>query len=249
MRGRILWWLASESFKWSCTTTAAFLLLALAAWALESRPVNAPTPKLITESIELTLAENESEVPTEASTPSLPTPPPMPTPSQAAYLLDDTGLPALPTFDTLTPPTLPLPPPDFTPPALPTPDSAPEDVALPEITLPPALPAPMPPQVEAPKKEAPKASAGATARMENPKLLTDLTRLLKRYPPEARRNGWEGTVILKLEINEKGRLEKATLHRSSGHDVLDRAALQMIRSARFEGGPGTLLQPIEYHLR
>ena len=56
-------------------------------------------------------------------------------------------------------------------------------------------------------------------------------------------------MILKLEVTADGSLAEAALHRSSGYDVLDRAALRMIRSARFEGGPGTLLQPIEYRLR
>jgi protein TonB len=45
------------------------------------------------------------------------------------------------------------------------------------------------------------------------------------YPPEARRRGWEGTVLLMVEIRENGRPERVTIKESSGHSVLDDAAL------------------------
>jgi periplasmic protein TonB len=45
------------------------------------------------------------------------------------------------------------------------------------------------------------------------------------YPSEARRRGWEGTVLLMVEIRENGRPERVTIKESSGHSVLDNAAL------------------------
>jgi protein TonB len=45
------------------------------------------------------------------------------------------------------------------------------------------------------------------------------------YPSEARRRGWEGTVLLIVEIRENGRPERVTIKESSGHSVLDNAAL------------------------
>jgi periplasmic protein TonB len=45
-----------------------------------------------------------------------------------------------------------------------------------------------------------------------------------RYPSEARRRGWEGTVLLMVEIRENGRPERVTIKESSGHSVLDDAA-------------------------
>jgi protein TonB len=44
------------------------------------------------------------------------------------------------------------------------------------------------------------------------------------YPTEARRRGWEGTVLLRVEILESGRPERVTIKQSSGHNVLDEAA-------------------------
>jgi protein TonB len=45
------------------------------------------------------------------------------------------------------------------------------------------------------------------------------------YPAEARRRGWEGTVLLSVEILENGRPERITIKQSSGHSALDEAAL------------------------
>jgi protein TonB len=45
------------------------------------------------------------------------------------------------------------------------------------------------------------------------------------YPSEARRRGWEGTVLLMVEIRENGKPERVTIKESSGHSALDNAAL------------------------
>lgn len=57
------------------------------------------------------------------------------------------------------------------------------------------------------------------------------------YPRKARRMGYEGTVMLKVLINENGRVDDLTVLKSSGHTVLDRAALSAVRKWLFE--PGT----------
>lgn len=218
-------------------------LLAGAARSLLAPRPALPSPTLLVDSIELTLAEVESETPVaEATAQPLPQPIAAPQPEAAPYLFDAAG-------------TIPLPEPP--PPALsPLPQDSglliPEvaaplnrplrDNPLPEITLPPAQPAPK-------QKTSPRQAAGATARLDSPKLLTDLSHLTKSYPAEARRNGWEGTVILSLTIAADGSLHSAEIHQSSGYTLLDRAALKMIRSARFAGGPGRLLQPIDYKLK
>jgi periplasmic protein TonB len=44
------------------------------------------------------------------------------------------------------------------------------------------------------------------------------------YPSEARRRGWEGTVLLAVEILENGRPNRTTIKQSSGHPILDEAA-------------------------
>jgi protein TonB len=57
------------------------------------------------------------------------------------------------------------------------------------------------------------------------------------YPRRARRLGYEGLVMLKVLINENGRVDDLTVIQSSGHGVLDRAALSAVKNWLFE--PGT----------
>lgn len=54
---------------------------------------------------------------------------------------------------------------------------------------------------------------------------------LTRYPSSARLNGWEGRVVLRAIIRADGHLLDVTVHKSSGHDTLDRAALETIKLA------------------
>jgi protein TonB len=57
------------------------------------------------------------------------------------------------------------------------------------------------------------------------------------YPRKARRLGYEGIVMLKVLINENGRVDDLTVFKSSGHTILDRAALSAVSKWLFE--PGT----------
>lgn len=45
------------------------------------------------------------------------------------------------------------------------------------------------------------------------------------YPLLARKRGWEGEVLLAFRLEADGRIVDARIARSSGHGVLDRAAL------------------------
>ncbi len=53
------------------------------------------------------------------------------------------------------------------------------------------------------------------------------------YPMVARRMGWQGKVVLSVEVLASGLPGQVKLHQSSGHDVLDNAALQAVRGWRF----------------
>ena len=55
-----------------------------------------------------------------------------------------------------------------------------------------------------------------------------------RYPESARRQGVEGTVLLKVRVTEQGRVEAVQLERSTGHSDLDQAAIEAVRRWRFE---------------
>ncbi len=52
---------------------------------------------------------------------------------------------------------------------------------------------------------------------------------IKRYPSTARLNGDEGKVVLRAVIRADGHLSEVKVHRSSGHEALDNAALESIR--------------------
>ncbi len=55
-------------------------------------------------------------------------------------------------------------------------------------------------------------------------------RRFKRYPAQAMASGWAGTAEVRIEVGSDGRPRPATVARSSGHEVLDRAALVTIDS-------------------
>jgi protein TonB len=56
------------------------------------------------------------------------------------------------------------------------------------------------------------------------------------YPRIARRRGYEGTVVLEVLVNTKGRVADYRIIRSCGHPVLDRAAAKSIRNWLFKPG-------------
>jgi protein TonB len=53
------------------------------------------------------------------------------------------------------------------------------------------------------------------------------------YPLAARRHGAQGRVILSVQVSASGTSNEVLLKRSSGHAVLDNAALQTVRHWRF----------------
>ena len=54
------------------------------------------------------------------------------------------------------------------------------------------------------------------------------------FPDEARKAKIGGTVLLLVEVDGNGRPVNVALRRSSGHEVLDAAALRAVRNWRFE---------------
>lgn len=70
------------------------------------------------------------------------------------------------------------------------------------------------------------------------------------YPPEAVARGLEGEVLLLLTLSERGQLVSATIARSSGHALLDQAALDAARSiGSLPGNPRQTLFPVSFRLR
>jgi len=59
---------------------------------------------------------------------------------------------------------------------------------------------------------------------------------IPEYPDYARRRGWEGRVVLTVEVDEAGRGRSVSIKQSSGHKLLDDAALAAVRTWRFVPG-------------
>ena len=53
----------------------------------------------------------------------------------------------------------------------------------------------------------------------------------QRYPRIAQLRQWQGTALLQLELAASGQLRAVRVLSSSGHDVLDQQAIEMVRAA------------------
>ena len=54
-----------------------------------------------------------------------------------------------------------------------------------------------------------------------------------KYPRIATSRGWEGTVRLLVRVSAEGNSEEVTVQQSSGHDVLDEAAVEAVEKWKF----------------
>ena len=157
------------------------------------------------------------------------------------------------------------------PPPEPAPEPEPEPEPIPELEPPPEPemePEPVPPEpeiipeppapepIEQPEPEPvpePEPPPAATRiDMEQPTYLRNPT---PPYPLVARKNGWSGTVMLRVEVTANGRAANVTIARSCGHDILDEAARSTImkwrfRPARIAGQPTatTVKIPVTFNL-
>lgn len=71
------------------------------------------------------------------------------------------------------------------------------------------------------------------------------------YPPMARKMGWQGTVTLKFVVEEDGKVSQVHVEKSSGFQLLDRSAVESVKSAApFPKPPvaAELVMPINYTL-
>jgi periplasmic protein TonB len=111
---------------------------------------------------------------------------------------------------------------------------------------------PVLPQVDAPLVEAPvPVTAIAVAAAERPPPRSEapvedldtpvyvdeveyLSRVPPRYPVAARRARAEGTVYLRIFIDQEGLPREVRVHRSCGHELLDDAAVDAVRRFRFK---------------
>ncbi|MEQ1528201.1 MAG: energy transducer TonB [Methylococcales bacterium] len=54
-----------------------------------------------------------------------------------------------------------------------------------------------------------------------------------QYPAFARSRGWQGKVLLRVNVTAEGRSESVEIYRSSGHDLLDESAIEAVEKWQF----------------
>jgi len=143
-----------------------------------------------------------------------------------------------------TMPSPPQPAPPQPAPAEPKPEPKPEPVAkpkpverrvqpAPEVATPVApVETPAPTEVSSAPPQPVAAPPGLPDR-EPDYQAAYLNNPVPAYPMVARRMGWQGRVVLNVEVLASGLPGQVTLHQSSGHDVLDNAAIKAVRGWRF----------------
>ena len=132
-------------------------------------------------------------------------------------------------------PTKPVAPASPQPKPTPTAKPSPEPAA-PAAPAAPASPAPGPvakaePQPGTPATVPPSADdAGSLAqyRMQ----LIGVAKRYKRYPRVAMDNNWEGDVVVRMVIGANGMISSVTIKTSSGHEILDKQAIDMFTKAK-----------------
>lgn len=171
------------------------------------------------------------------------------TPAQPGVLADEPSAVEVSIVESAspTPPAaepLPAPPPPLPPPPEPMPEPVPE--AVPEPTPVPAVTRPTPSPAR-PRSDVPQTRVAASPRTATPSSGTVSSRgpttsarpryrsnPKPAYPPESRRAGQQGVVVIAVEVTSDGRAASVQLSRSSGFPLLDTAALQAVRRWTFE---------------
>lgn len=76
-----------------------------------------------------------------------------------------------------------------------------------------------------------------------------------RYPPQALRQRQQGKVILRVLVGEDGSAVEVTVQKSSGSRLLDQAAIEAVKTWKFNPGSkggkpaqGYALVPIDFNL-
>ncbi|PLP98955.1 energy transducer TonB [Cupriavidus pauculus] len=118
-------------------------------------------------------------------------------------------------------------------PAPPKPQPTPTPVASlpPSPTAIEAPPAPPAPPAPAPEPAAPAAPANAAPRAVGIDEI-ECSRAQPVYPRQSQRLGESGTTIVNLTIDEKGKIIKAVVKKSSGSSRLDDAAVEAVKAMR-----------------
>lgn len=131
----------------------------------------------------------------------------------------------------------------------PTPSKQPEHAPPKQTSEHRVTPRDMTTQIESVSSSASAESSGA-----NQEAKITIVRRVEFYPPAALAAGLEGVVKLNVRVNAKGIVVHAAVREGSGHDVLDRAALDVIYRWQFSAGddetgaPADFVVPIRFQI-
>lgn len=114
-----------------------------------------------------------------------------------------------------------LPPIQRTAPDTPQVDTAPSE---PPVAVAPAAPEPALSSPPPPPPEVVTAPFGRAGYLNNPP---------PGYPAAAARQGWQGTVLLRVRVLSNGRVDGVEVQKSSGHKLLDEEAIATVRGWQF----------------
>ena len=74
------------------------------------------------------------------------------------------------------------------------------------------------------------------------------TRRYKRYPAIAMEKGWQGRVEVRMVIGANGMLADASVRSGSGHEILDRQAVEMLKKGKTTIPIPAKLRGREFHV-
>lgn len=236
-------------------------LLILAALVVLGSNLSVP-PKLERYSFEL-LAPTPAPTPIPVRTPA-PARRPAAEPPQPAPVKPEPQQ-AKPVPKPVTARKAPVPQPVVIPPPEPTPPEPVAEQAQSRLTAPapeptehpqpaPVTPAPtiaepsLPPQPSPEELQARQVQSYADAQLQ---LIRDQVSRKVRYPALARRQGWNGQVVIEFTVLLSGEVGKLRVAKSCGHPLLDRQALRAVAAAApFPPPPvvATLTLPVNFEL-
>jgi protein TonB len=118
--------------------------------------------------------------------------------------------------------------------------------------VPPQQAAVPPPPVVAPQPKVVDESRDRALTDQYRQIISAKIKQYEEYPPVAKRRHWEGTTVVQLRFTSEGKVADISVVEKSGHDILDEAAVKMIRNASPlpvpPEGLRTVLVPIKFRL-
>jgi len=173
-----------------------------------------PTPALPVVPPEIPSMTIEFSRPAPPAPPVVVPPPPAPVVEPPPPVEDELAVKPPP------PKPVPKPKPVVKQPPKPAPKAVEQTPAPPKPAAPVAAPAPPAPPVPAPVTPA----SASAAYLKNP---------APEYPSLAQRRGWEGTVLLRVQVLASGKPGEIQIQKSSGRQQLDDAALNAVKRWSF----------------